>query len=214
MLTRATDSYQLDQYKECPRGCEYPKGAIPKSCKDCSYGTFAVYFLLLDPALIRRVDCPKGKVKCNNKCQKPEKPCPSKTPKPPKTTSTDDYPSYPTEYPTYPDEYKRSLDAADHPTYSPADVVPELDDFLSSSGTIDSEESFADLLDFVATATFGVRDLPEPTLLRQYYRSTNEKTCEPGWVPCAVLNKGKADWECTDVQNALDSCRSLLHLTV
>jgi hypothetical protein len=159
------------------------------------------------------LDCPKGKVKCNNKCQKPEKPCPSKTPKPtktPKTTSTDDgYPTYPTEYPTYPE--KRSADAyydEDESEYTPLSAPHhlELDDFLSSTGTIDSEDSYADLLDFVATATFAVRDLPEPTLLQQYYRATNDKTCEPGWVPCAVLKKGKADWECTDVQNALDSC--------
>lgn len=157
------------------------------------------------------LDCPKDKVKCNNKCQKPNKPCPSKTPKPPKTTSTDDYPSYPTEYPTYPE--KRSADAyydEDEDEYTPLSTPHhlELDDFLSSTGTIDSEDGYADLLDFVATATFAVRDLPEPTLLQQYYRATSDKTCEPGWVPCAVLKKGKADWECTDVQNALDSCTS------
>lgn len=153
------------------------------------------------------VDCPKGKVKCNNKCQKPEKPCPSKTPKPPKTTTSDGYPTYPT-------QYKRSVEAGAHDDdgedeYTPASAAaPELDDSLSSAGTIDSEDSFNELLDFVATATFGVRDIPEPTLIQQYYRSTNEGKCQPGWVPCAVLKKGKADWECTDVQDALDSCES------
>lgn len=155
-----------------------------------------------------RVDCPKGQVKCNKKCQKPNKPCPSKTPKPPKSTTSDGYPTYPT-------QYKRSVDAdvydEDEDEYTPASAsapTTELDSFLSPDGTIDSEDSFNNLLDFVATATFGVRDIPEPTLIQQYYRPTNEGKCQPGWVPCAVLKKGKADWECMDVQSALDSCES------
>jgi hypothetical protein len=56
------------------------------------------------------------------------------------------------------------------------------------------------------TPTFAVSDIPEPTLIQQYYRSQNDQRCEPGWIPCAVPRGSKADWECTDVQTSLDSC--------
>lgn len=86
---------------------------------------------------------------------------------------------------------------------------------MEDHAVIDSEEGFEELLgqlEFLGTGTptaWAVSDIPEPTLIQQYYRSTNNNKCEPGWIPCAVLKKGKADWECTDVLKALDSCESL-----
>ncbi|KAJ9102039.1 hypothetical protein QFC19_004967 [Naganishia cerealis] len=197
----------LDQYKSCPRGCDYPKRAIPNSCQDCGY------------------DCPKGQQKCKNKCKDDNKPCESKTPKPPKTTSSDGYPSYPTEY--------RKRDAnilepaflmvSEVPVPSDRQVAPDWNGepftLKAPTPTELHEESTED--DNVAkgafvfyptpATTFAVSDIPEPTMIQQYYRSTNNNKCEPGWIPCAVLRKGKADWECTDVQNTLDSCGGCIY---
>lgn len=162
-------------------------------------------------------DCPKKQKKCNGKCIKKDKPCPSKTskpPQPPKTTSSDGYPTYPTEYPTTTDEYPT------YPTYRKRDasqsddVVADLEHYVEDledlhDFPIDEWKAFlASASSDAAKGTFAVSDIPEPTLIQQYYRSQNEQRCEPGWIPCAVLRKGKADWECTDVQSSLDSCES------
>ncbi|KAJ9111790.1 hypothetical protein QFC22_006449 [Naganishia vaughanmartiniae] len=225
----------LDQYKSCPRGCEYPDHAIPNSCTDCGY------------------DCPKGQQKCNKKCKPTNKPCPSKEPKPPKppkTSSTTD--GYPT-YPTYPVGYgKRDIIASDAAVPRPTGTVDPSAKFVtgewkgeaftlipptpaeayleiaepayfadSAYDDDDDDEEDSDDSDDVAkgafvrafvvhptppTTTFAVSDIPEPTMIQQYYRSSNSAKCEPGWIPCAVHRKGMVDWECTDVMNSLDSC--------
>ncbi|KAJ9092118.1 hypothetical protein QFC21_006984 [Naganishia friedmannii] len=218
----------LDQYKSCPRGCEYPEGAIPNSCTDCGY------------------DCPKGQHKCNKKCKPTNKPCPSKEPKPPKppkTSSTEGYPTYPT--------YKRDVIPGSEPATkvvgvpkptgtvdpsakfvtgewngeaftlvppTPAEAYLDIaePDYLANSEYDEDDEDDesgiakgAFVRAFVAATTFAVSDIPEPTMIQQYYRSQNSAKCEPGWIPCAVSRKGKADWECTDVLNSLDSCTFL-----